>query len=243
MTDYREKLYSRYLAHQPTTEVSVSLDSFRPRAPYLRKVISNHFPGDRQARIVDLGCGHGALVHFARQEGYTDVSGVDRSPDQVAAAVSLGIDGIRQGDLLNELQSLPADSIDALLSFDVIEHLTKEEVMEFAAQARRVIKPGGRWILHTCNGDSPFAGRVLYGDFTHELAYTQRSMTQLLLATGFSQIRCHEERPIAHGIFSLSRLALWRILRLGLAFFIAVETGDWKSKKILSQNFLVVATK
>ena len=41
----------------------------------------------------------------------------------------------------------------------------------------RALKPGGRWILHTANAESPFYGRVRYGDITHEQAFTQSRST------------------------------------------------------------------
>jgi len=57
---------------------------------------------DRSARILDLGCGHGAFIYFLREAGYTDVVGVDKSPEQVAEAKRLGIDGVHEADLWDD---------------------------------------------------------------------------------------------------------------------------------------------
>ncbi|PIP43376.1 MAG: methyltransferase, partial [Deltaproteobacteria bacterium CG23_combo_of_CG06-09_8_20_14_all_60_8] len=56
-----------------------------------------HFPVDKGVAILDLGCGHGALIHVARELGYRNLRGVDGSPEQVAAARRLGIEGVEAG--------------------------------------------------------------------------------------------------------------------------------------------------
>lgn len=60
----------------------------RLRAPSLRQLVQWYFPADRDAGVLDLGYGHSALIHFARQLDYCNVHGVDGSPEQVAAARS-----------------------------------------------------------------------------------------------------------------------------------------------------------
>jgi predicted TPR repeat methyltransferase len=68
--------------------------------------------------ILDLGCGHGALVHLARQAGYRNIRGVDVAPEQVAAAKRLGIDEVVQKDLMETLRSLADEAQDCIVAFD-----------------------------------------------------------------------------------------------------------------------------
>jgi 2-polyprenyl-3-methyl-5-hydroxy-6-metoxy-1,4-benzoquinol methylase len=220
-----------------------TIDGLRPRAHYLDKLIREHFPADKNAAILDLGCGHGALVHFARQTGYYNIKGVDRSPQQVAEAQRLGIDGVSEGDLLQTLQSLGNSSQDMIITFDVIEHFTKNELIPFTDEVYRVLRKGGKWIIHTPNAESPFFGRIRYGDFTHEQAFTRTSIIQLLKSSGFSNIICYEDTPIPHGLKSAIRWLLWKVIRGGLRLYLAVETGAGEKACIFSQNFLVVVSK
>jgi 2-polyprenyl-3-methyl-5-hydroxy-6-metoxy-1,4-benzoquinol methylase len=220
-----------------------TLAGFKPRAPYLNKLIKDHFPKNRSAVILDVGCGRGALIHFARKAGYTNIHGTDASPEQTSAAERLGIDGVRHGNLMKTLQSLPDGSHDVIVAFDVVEHFTKEELRYFVDQVYRVLKKGGKWIIHTPNGDSPFGGRIRYEDFTHELAFTRQSISQLLLASGFSNVTCYEDQPIPHGFKSIVRWLLWKVIRSMLRFYLAVETGDASNKAIFSQNLLAVVGK
>lgn len=240
---YRSRIYNRYVSARSVPLAPDTINGLKSRAPYIRRLIQRHFPADRGATILDLGCGHGAIVHFAREVGYTNVEGVDGSPEQVAVARQLGIDGINEGDLLKTLAALPAASRDCIVTFDVIEHFTRDELIGLVDHVQRVLKPGGRWIIHTVNGESPFAGRVRFGDLTHELAFTRTSIAQLLLASGFREVRSYEDEPIPHGLKSLIRWVLWKIIRTGLRLYLLAETGDTGRDAIFSQNFLTVAVK
>jgi SAM-dependent methyltransferase len=239
---YRARIYQRYVHSRQTPLAPVSLDGLSSQAPYQRRMIRSHFPVDRDARILDLGCGHGVLVHFAREAGFRNVSGVDRSAEQVAEARRLGIDGVVQGDLMDTLRSLPDGSHQTIVAFDVIEHFTRDELLPLVDEVQRVLRAGGRWIIHTPNADSPFFGRIRYGDLTHEQAFTPTSIAQLLFASGFSDVDCFEDAPIAHGVRSLLRLVAWSAIRTALRFYLTAETGS-SGSGIFSQNFLIVAVK
>lgn len=242
-TDYRSRLYARYAGAREGAPAPASTADLQPRAAYLTDLIRRHFPADRAARVLDLGCGHGALLHFARRAGYNNLRGVDTSPEQVAAARRLDIHGVELGDVLQTLRGLSEGACDVVVAFDVIEHFTKPEVLEVVDEVRRVLASGGRWILHAPNGESPFAGRIRYGDFTHELAFTHESLSQLLLCSGFSEVRCFEDRPVIHGVVSALRWVSWMCIRALLRFYLAAETGDLAARSIFSQNLLAVAVK
>lgn len=240
---YRTRIYDNYVKARPTALAPESLKGLSPRAAYVGRLIERHFPSDRQSIAIDLGCGHGALVYFARQAGYANVRGVDGSQEQVAAARRLGIEGVEQGDLLKTLAELPDASHDCIVAFDVIEHFTRDELIGFVDEVHRVLKSGGRWIIHTPNGESPFFGRIRYGDLTHELAFTRTSISQLLLSSGFARAQSYEDTPIPHGFKSGLRWMLWKGIRSALRLYIAVETGDASNAHIFTQNFLTVAYK
>jgi SAM-dependent methyltransferase len=242
-SSYRDRIYLHYVNSRSEALAPTSLDGLRPRVPYLKRLIHDHFPADRDAAIIDLGCGHGALMHVARQVGYRNLLGIDRSSEQVASARILGIDSVREGDLVETILRLPPESSDVVVTFDVIEHFRKEELVGFVDQVFRVLRPGGRWIIHTPNGESPFGSRMRYWDFTHENAFTRVSIRQLLLSSGFASVKCYEDAPVPHGIKSSIRCFFWIWIRALLRLWIAIETGDTSSGAIFSQNLLAVALK
>lgn len=243
MTKYRERIYNHYVHARQKSIAPATLDGLKQRAPYINKFIYDHFPADKKASIIDLGCGHGAVVHFAYQNGYKNIRGIDYSVEQVAEAKRLGIEGVEQGDLMETLQSLPDGSQDVVIAFDVVEHFTKDEMIPFVDEVFRVLRKEGKWLIHCPNGESPFGSKILFGDFTHELAFTRTSIAQLLLASGFAHISSYEDKPVVHGLKSIIRRCFWEIFRLFLRLYLAAETGAGEKECIFSQNFLTVAVK
>lgn len=242
-SNIRERIYAHYVSAWSETAAPSSVEGFAARAPTLRGIVRDYFPKDRDAAILDLGCGHGALLYFAREAGYRRLSGVDVSPQQIAVAHRLGIEGVEEGDLMTTLAGLPEASQDVVIAFDVIEHFTKDELVAFVDAVIRVLKADGRWLIHAPNAESPFGAAVRYGDMTHEQAFTRTSLEQLLRASGFSTVECFESGPVPHGIKSLIRVGLWKLIRLALRLWTAAETGDTGSRALFTRNLLAVAKK
>ena len=243
MNDLRSRIYQHYVNARVESLAPATVTGFAPRASTFRRLIRKNLPADRNVSILDLGCGHGALIYFIRQAGYHNVVGVDVSPEQAAHAIRLGIEGICEGDLLETLRNLPDHSQDVVIAFDVIEHFTKDELLPFVDEVFRVLKRGGRWLIHAPNGGSPFVGTIRYGDMTHEQAFTRNSLAQLLLSSGFSSLECQESGPIPVGIKSTVRWVLWNSIRLLLRVWAAAETGDLGRNAIFTRNLLAVAYK
>lgn len=240
---YRDRIYQSYVHARQDPLAPASIAGLQARLHTHTAMMRRVGPPDRHASILDLGCGHGAVVQTLNQLGYANVRGVDGSPQQVEAAHRLGIEGVTQGDILQTLAETGAEQWDAMVTFDVIEHFTKDELIGFIDEVHRILRPGGRWIIHMPNGESPFGGKVLCGDFTHELAFTRTSLTQVLKVSGFNEVDCFEDTPVVHGVKSAIRALLWRLIRWFWLAYIAIETGGTDRRAIFTQNFLAVAVK
>jgi 2-polyprenyl-3-methyl-5-hydroxy-6-metoxy-1,4-benzoquinol methylase len=214
---------------------------FGPRAQHVKSVIARYLPPDRSARIVDLACGAGAYLYYLRAAGYTNVSGVDVSPEQIDLARRLGISGVMCRDLLTELGETDSRSVDAILMIDILEHLENEELFQVLDQVCRVLKQDGACVAHVPNAEGLYGMRVRYSDLTHERAFTPKSARQLLLTIGFKDVECIEERPLVHGLKSLVRRILWTAGTMAPRLLLAAETAGHGF--ILSQNMIVIAHK
>lgn len=243
MSKYRYRIYSHYVEAWDAANVPNTVHDLEGRGPTMRYVIDAFFPTDKTAAILDLGCGHGTLVHFAHLAGYCNTQGIDVSGQQVELAHKLGIANIQQGDLLERLNAMPPSSLDAVLAFDVIEHFTKDELIDLVDAIYRVLKPNSCWIIHVPNANSPFVGAVRYGDFTHEQAFTPSSLQQLLKASGFSRLVFAECGPRIRGLKSLVRVILWSFVRSIFRIANAAETGDAGRSAVWTRNFYTVAYK
>lgn len=239
-SDYRQRIFGSYVTGALTPFAARDAAGLAPRRAHLRRLVRTTFPPSHDARILDLGCGHGALLYIARECGYVNVIGVDRSREQINLAQELGISDIVEDDALNFLTKQPRGSLNAVVAFDLLEHFDKRELIDLLDEIHRTLTPGGRLVIHTPNAVSPFFGRVRYGDLTHELAFTPASMAQLLKATSFSGLRFIEDSPAIHGPTSAIRAVLWRLMRASIRVAIAIETGD-TTQLVLSQNMTIVA--
>ena len=241
LPDFRARILARYLSTHGS--VAAARDGRAGRRAALERLVRDHFPPAKDATILDLGCGHGALVWAARNLGYTEIQGVDASPEQVEAARELAIAGVRQGDLRQTLAAAAPSSLDAVILFDLFHYFAKPEQMALADSVHRALKPGGRFILHLPNAEAVFGARMRYWDVLAEDAFTRASIAQLLAACAFARTDCFEDKPAAHGLKSAIRAALWPLVRGAMRLVLAIETGETGRDAIFSQCLLAVARK
>lgn len=236
----RARLYESYRSYQNAGDPQVER---KQRAPYLRRLIKMRLPSERDVRVLDLGCGSGAVIYFLLEAGYRNVFGIDTSAEQIAQARELGISEVEQSDVFSFLQGAKSESYDVVIAFDIIEHLTKPELFELAGEIYRVLTPGGLWIVHAPNAEGVFGARIRYADLTHEQAFTRESMEQLGRASSFRAIECFEDEPVVHGVKSMFRWLIWKGARALLRIYVMAETGDVGRRAVFSQNLLACARK
>src|SRR5690349_13192074 len=126
---YRERIYEQYVTQREQPLAPDTIEGLRPRLPLFRQIVKRYFPVERDAVILDLGCGHGAFLHAMHEAGYRRARGVDASPEQVHAAQALGIEGVEQSDVMVALGRTVSASVDVIVTFDLIEHFNKDELI------------------------------------------------------------------------------------------------------------------
>lgn len=101
--------------------------------------------------VADIACGTGYGCEMLKVDGGAQsVTGVDICPDSVRYAAKKHVmDGVRFICTNGEATGLPANSFDAITSFETIEHV--ESDVELLAEFSRLLKPGGLLICSTPN--------------------------------------------------------------------------------------------
>jgi len=203
-----------------------------------RRDIRPCLPPPRQGPVIDIGCGQGALVRLMRDDGY-DAEGVDVSPEQVALAHAAGTGRVCQGDYRETLAARRGHYA-AVTATDVLEHLDKPAVLDTFGLVAGALAPGGVFVARVPNAVSPLGGHISHGDFTHETVFTGRSVRQLAVAAGFAMVAVQPCPPLAHGVVSAARWAVWCGISAWYRLALAAETGAFRGH-VLTQNLAFAA--
>lgn len=238
---YRQEIYDRYLGQAIDPEQFIrSLDQQQIDRQF-KSWWKTALPDSFNEPILDLGCGWGGFLAFLKTEGYSNLSGVDSSSQQVEIAHRLGLSQVEMGDVFNTLAK-HRSYYGCISAFNVLEHLHKQEVLPFLQAVQAALKPGGILLLELPNANSLFGSRTRYWDFTHELSFTPTSLLQILETTGFVNVTLQERYPVVYGIKSGIRSILWQIIRQGLGFYLLVEQGS-TGHRIFTQDMHAIAYK
>jgi hypothetical protein len=128
------------------------------------------------------------------------------------------------------------------LATDLLEHLTKPEVLQTFDDAAAALVPGGVFVGRVPNAVSPLGGHIRNGDFTHQTLFTARSIRQLAAAAGFDMVLARSPPPVARGLASAARVTIWQLVSACYRIALAAETGMLRDH-IVTQNLTFVARK
>jgi len=105
--------------------------------------------------ILDVGCGRGEILRHCANMG-ANAYGIDYAAVAVnlsqqvienADGIAPGVMAVSQADA--KMLPFPDAYFDRVLMFDVVEHLYPWELHQAMLEVRRVLKPDGRFIIHT----------------------------------------------------------------------------------------------
>jgi SAM-dependent methyltransferase len=110
----------------------------------------------RGARVLDVGCGDGALVRLMTRDG-ARVTGIECSPTQLASALSQTPAG-DEDYLVASGEALPiADaSLDIVVYFNVLHHVPVESQLQALREACRVLRPEGMLYVQEPVAEGPY---------------------------------------------------------------------------------------
>lgn len=132
-------------------------------------------PGQSGQRVLEIGCGWGALAEAATQEFGAHLTGLTLSDEQLAfARQRLNALGLQdQADLrLQDYRDVPETGFDAVVSIEMFEAVGREYWGGFFATLRDKLKPGGRACIQTITIRDDLFSRYVHGtDFIQQYIF------------------------------------------------------------------------
>ena len=211
----RERIDSSYYDESTYFDAASHLHDFGSRFQRYRarKVLDLCAPRPTD-RILDLGCGWGT-ISFALGPRVREVVGLDFSVRAItgcnARADEFGLDNVffRVGDA--RASGLAAESFDVVVAADLFEHLYSDDSEAVAAEAFRLLRPGGRIAVWTpCrshilevlkNNDI-----ILKSDVSHVDYKSMPRMREILERAGFEIVRSYFAESHVPGLSVAERL-------------------------------------
>ncbi|MHA6204603.1 methyltransferase domain-containing protein [Dyella soli] len=169
-------------------------DEFRGTREDIKSRVEHYLPAVRHAvgetsagLVVDLGCGRGEWLELLREHGIKSC-GVDLNKVMLAECKASDLD-VTEQDALVYLRSLSSDSVSAITSMHLVEHLPFDVLLELLDEAFRVLRIGGILILETPNPENLLmATQWFYIDPTHRNPIPPPLLSWLARARGFSDV-------------------------------------------------------
>jgi len=198
-------------------------------------------PQDKNSNILVISCGPGYFVDMLNRHGYNSVLGIDSFADKIALCNKRGLN-CEQHDAFAYLENCE-DNYDLIFCEQELNHLTKDEIIEFLKLANSKLNTGGRLISHALNGANPITGsEALAQNFDHYNTFTEYTMKQVLNYTGFKEVK----------VFPLHLYVFWKnpanyvlitMSALYTLFFRVSFIMYGKTNKIFTKKIAAVATK
>ncbi len=170
--------------------------------------------------VLEIGFGNGEFLRYAQERGAA-VTGLEINPELVARQTAMGYD-VRLSRFYDD-HSVPERSFDLAPAFDVLEHLSPDEIRAFLRRAGCVLRPREFLALRFPNGQRPFALYPHAGDLTHRTLLTARAVAQAALPCGFQVIRSgNAYRDPGRGLADRARRRLAYFLRDGIEYAVGL---------------------
>lgn len=145
--------------------------------------------GAGRGPLLDVGCGGGQFLAYAKQRGWEEVEGIEMAPGAAQRARERSGASIHSVDFL--ASGLEADRYAGITMWNVIEHAPKPR--SFAAEVRRLLRPEGMYVAD-CPNRRGITMRVIGKQAyvvmppEHLTYFSHRSLRFLLEGEGFENL-------------------------------------------------------
>jgi 2-polyprenyl-3-methyl-5-hydroxy-6-metoxy-1,4-benzoquinol methylase len=223
--------------------IETSFDGFKQAEFKFQQFEFNYrkyFPEDKSKDVLDIGIGRGEMLTCMKRWGH-NYRGVDISPSTVRFCESLGLECEYSEDSIKWLDE-KKEKYSLITCLDVLEHVPRNQAIEFLAAIRSSLCEHGKVIIQVPNLQSPFGYLHHFNDFTHVSGFVEHSLSQVLIASGFKKFQFFGfEEITSNTLKSKFKRGLRFFYRKGIKALRAINANP--NPSILDPVFYVVASK
>jgi SAM-dependent methyltransferase len=160
-------------------------EELRPYSKYselLCEYLADKYFKARSGKILDVGCGRGEHMEIFNKMGF-DSYGVDI--EAVAKEKGFKAEVV---DLETEKLPYPDNFFDFVMSKSSIEHI--RNVYHLTEEMCRVLKPGGKIVIMTCDWRTNY--KIFYLSADHKSPFMKCSLNDLLLRYDFKNVKVED---------------------------------------------------
>ena len=174
--DIKKQLYKNYQKRK----IWYGKNSFRQYAEIF-EIEASRAGIKKGDNILEIGFGEGMFLNWARESGF-DITGIEINPDFFVLAKERG-HTVYLGNTQEALRG-SNKKYDGIFLFDVLEHLTLEEISRLFSFFQTILEEKGIILARFPNGASPFGRLLQHSDSTHLTILTGSKIQDIAQLSG-----------------------------------------------------------
>jgi len=204
------------------------------------RLYAEALPADKNATILDVGCGAGHFLYYLKKRGHRNYLGIDISPQQVEFCIRNISEKVKLADAIEFLKDKKG-VYSVIVAHDLLEHIPKQKTLAFLDLIYQSLNNKGIFIARVPNMSNPFSLDSRYRDFTHETGFTDKNLYQILWFAGFRDIQISSTKIQIRSFRNRVRSLLVNLVHEFIKFLYYIQ--DFSVPKHLGKNLTVICKK
>jgi SAM-dependent methyltransferase len=161
--------------------------------------------------LLDIGCGEGLFLHFAKR--HYRVTGIDIDRDAITTARQMyGIEEVHAMSLREFCRAFAGRRFDVITMFDVLEHL--DDPLGHLGMARDLLAENGVLVISLPNRERKSFTSDMHGiaDYppNHMTRWNAAALEKLVKRTGFELVTLYSRRSDLYGLYESGDILRYR---------------------------------
>lgn len=188
--------------------------------------------------ILDLGCGYGSFLNFLTSRGYTNITGVDLSEEEIKFCRKKFPKCKYYCEDIISFVSRTNKKYKIIYLSHVLEHIPKNQTEKLLRGIKAIMSDSSHLLIISPNSSAYFNSMATrYGDMTHETGFTDNSLYQLFRVLKFGEVKVMNYYGPGNALINPLR-------SMALNFFeMFIQLLGYDKQKIYTPSLLLLARK